>query len=71
MDLNGCFMNDIQFQQQEIEVSWCSCFRVGFMRSQTRSPLPKAVPMFFPMYTVPADGLLKMTKIEPHEDLKA
>ncbi|CAE7224813.1 ANKRD17, partial [Symbiodinium sp. CCMP2456] len=29
-----------------------------------------AAPMLFPMYTVAADVLLKMTKVEPHEDLK-
>ncbi|CAE7480238.1 anks1b [Symbiodinium sp. CCMP2592] len=29
------------------------------------------VPMLFPMYTVSVDLLLKMTKVEPHEDLKA
>ena len=28
-------------------------------------------PMLFPMYTVAADELLKMTKVEPHEKLKA
>lgn len=27
--------------------------------------------MLFPMYTVPVDVLLEMTKIEPHETLKA
>ena len=27
--------------------------------------------MRFPMYTVAADVLLKMTKVEPHEMLKA
>ena len=27
--------------------------------------------MLFPMYTVAADVLLKMTKVEPHEKLKA
>ena len=27
--------------------------------------------MLFPMYTVPADILLKMTTIRPHEELKA
>ena len=31
----------------------------------------QAAPMLFPMYTVAADVLLKMTKVEPHEDLKA
>eukprot|EP00439_Symbiodinium_sp_Y106_P026428 s6746_g3.t1 len=30
-----------------------------------------AAPMLFPMYTVAADVLLKMTKVEPHEKLKA
>ncbi|CAE7273959.1 Trpa1 [Symbiodinium sp. CCMP2592] len=30
-----------------------------------------AVPMLFPMYTVVADVLLKMTKVESHEKLKA
>ena len=28
-------------------------------------------PMHYPMYTVHADVLLKMTKVEPHEQLKA
>ena len=27
--------------------------------------------MLFPMYTVAADVLLKMTRVEPHERLKA
>ena len=27
--------------------------------------------MLFPMYTVAADVLLKMSKVEAHEDLKA
>ena len=27
--------------------------------------------MLFPMYTVASDVLLKMTKVEPHEELKA
>ena len=27
--------------------------------------------MLFPMYTVAADVLLKMTRVEPHEKLKA
>ena len=27
--------------------------------------------MLFPMYTVAADVLLKMTQVEPHEKLKA
>ena len=27
--------------------------------------------MHYPMYTVHADVLLKMTKVEPHEQLKA
>ena len=27
--------------------------------------------MLFPMYTVASDVLLKMTKVEPHEKLKA
>ena len=27
--------------------------------------------MHFPMYTVPANVLLKMTRVEPHEMLKA
>ncbi|CAE7217888.1 Psmd10, partial [Symbiodinium microadriaticum] len=30
-----------------------------------------AAPMLFPMYTVAADVLLKMTQVEPHEKLKA
>ncbi|CAE7388613.1 ANKRD44, partial [Symbiodinium sp. KB8] len=30
-----------------------------------------AAPILFPMYTVAADVLLKMTKVEPHEKLKA
>jgi len=29
------------------------------------------LPMRFPMYTVPLETLLKMTKAEPHEELKA
>lgn len=29
------------------------------------------LPMLFPMYTVPLETLLKMTKAEPHEELKA
>ena len=33
--------------------------------------IAQAAPMLFPMYTVAADVLLKMTKVEPHEDLKA
>ena len=31
----------------------------------------EAAPMLFPMYTVAADVLLKMTTVEPHEKLKA
>ena len=27
--------------------------------------------MLFPMYTVASDVLLNMTRVEPHEDLKA
>ena len=30
-----------------------------------------AAPMHFPMYTIPADVLLEMTEIRPHEDLLA
>ena len=33
--------------------------------------MAQAAPMLFPMYTVAADELLKMTKVEPHEKLKA
>ena len=33
--------------------------------------MAQAAPLLFPMYTVAADVLLKMTKVEPHEDLKA
>ena len=31
----------------------------------------QVAPMLFPMYTVPAERLLEMSKIEPHEKLKA
>ena len=31
----------------------------------------EAAPMLFPMYTVAVDVLLKMTRVEPHEKLKA
>ena len=33
--------------------------------------LAQAFPALFPMYTVSSDILLSMTKIEPHEKLKA
>ena len=33
--------------------------------------MTEANPMLFPMYTVAADVLMKMTKVEPHERLKA
>ena len=31
----------------------------------------QAAPMLFPMYTVASALLLRMTKIQPHEELKA
>ena len=31
----------------------------------------QAAPVLFPMYTVAADVLLKMTRVEPHEKLQA
>ena len=35
------------------------------------STIAEDAPMLFPMYTVASDVLLKMTKVEPHEKLKA
>ena len=42
-------------------VTWAKCWCYG----------AKVTPMFFPMYTVEAEVVLSMTKVEPHEMLKA
>ncbi|OLQ14444.1 Ankyrin repeat domain-containing protein 17 [Symbiodinium microadriaticum] len=64
------------FLQLGLEGDLSECRRVSLLAQSTRHSFiaqlfgARVPPMLFPMYTVAADVLLKMTKVEPHEKLK-